>query len=385
MPSEVATFIPLSVPEIGGNEWKYVKDCLDTGWVSSVGSYVTQFEEMFKTRLGVASAVACANGTSAIHAALLCVGVQPGDEVITSSLTFIAPVNAIRYANAVPVLLDSRLDTWLLDEILVQAYLTERCEIRNGETFNRDTGRRVSAIVPVHLLGHPCNMDALLGLARHYNLKVVEDATESLGAFYQGQPVGTLGDAGCFSFNGNKLITTGGGGMIVTQNPELGRRAKYLTTTAKDDDIEFIHGAIGYNYRLTNLAAALGCAQMERLDEFLAKKQAIAATYDGALAAYPAIDPLPRPAGTESALWLYTIRMRGQSSRGLLKFLADNKVQSRPLWQPNHLSPAHNDLPHQPCPVAEKLNQECLSLPCSVGLSESDQNRVLRLITSYLA
>jgi perosamine synthetase len=230
-----AKFIPLCVPHISGNEWEYVKDCLDTGWVSSVGSYVTRFEKMTADYVGTQHAVAAVSGTAALHTALLVAGVKPDDEVIVSNLSFIAPANAIRYCGASPVFVDVDPDYWQMDHRIVAEFLKTKCSVSQGVLVNKETGRRVRAVLPVHILGHPVDIDPILELAREYNLPVIEDATESLGAVYKDRKVGRLGDIACFSFNGNKLITTGGGGMIVTDNDEWAARAKYLTTQAKDD------------------------------------------------------------------------------------------------------------------------------------------------------
>ncbi|RME03545.1 MAG: aminotransferase DegT, partial [Deltaproteobacteria bacterium] len=254
-------FIPLSIPKLAGNEWRYVRECLDTNWVSSVGAFVERFEREVAARVGARYGVATASGTAAIHIALLVSGVGPGDEVLLPTLTFIAPANAIRYVGAVPLLLDVDPVTWQLDPEKTIDFLEKECRWQEGRLVNRTTGRRVRAIMPVHILGHPVDLDPILEVARKYELTVIEDATESLGARYKERHVGNLGDIGCFSFNGNKIITSGGGGMIVTNDETTARRARYLTTQAKDDPIEYVHGELGYNYRLTNLQAALGVAQ----------------------------------------------------------------------------------------------------------------------------
>jgi perosamine synthetase len=245
--------IPLCVPEIRGNEWKYVRECLDSGWVSSVGSYVNAFEEVVAAASGVPYAVATVNGTAALHIALLCAGVEPGDEVLVSALSFIAPANAIRYVGAYPIFIDAEEAYWQLDPTLVERFLEDGCRIEGDTVRNKLTGRRVRAILPVDVLGHSADLDAIVRLARRFELKVIEDATESLGASYNGEPCGVRADVACLSFNGNKLITTGGGGMLVTADAEVARRARYLTTQAKDDPIEYVHGKIGFNYRLTNV------------------------------------------------------------------------------------------------------------------------------------
>jgi perosamine synthetase len=381
-PSDV--LVPLSVPEIRGNEWAYVKECLDTGWVSSVGSYVERFEKMVAAQAGTRYAVATASGTSALHVSLLVAGVQPGDEVLVSTLTFIAPVNAIRYAGAFPVFVDAEPDYWQIDPARALEFIERDCDWSNGVLRNRDTGRRVSAVIPVHILGHPVDMDPILEIARRYDLKVIEDSTEALGSAYRGKSPGSLGDIGCFSFNGNKIITTGGGGMIVTDREDWAKRAKYLTTQAKDDPIEYVHGEIGFNYRLVNVLAAIGCAQMEQLAHFVEKKRTIASRYSRELAGVSGLELLRQASHAESTYWMYTILVNpdafGMDSRQLLKFLDSQRIQTRPLWQPIHLSPA---FPSEHCvglPVAEDLARRALSLPCSVGLTEGEQNRVIAAI-----
>ncbi|MGC1421012.1 MAG: LegC family aminotransferase [Terracidiphilus sp.] len=377
-------FIPLSVPEIRGNEWEYVKECLDTGWVSSVGSYVERFERMVAAQAGTRYAVATVNGTSALHISLLVAGVRPDDEVLVSTLTFIAPVNAIRYAGAWPVFIDAEPTYWQMDSERVLNFIEHDCEWINNELRNRHTGRRVSAIIPVHILGHPVDMEPILTVARKYDLKVIEDSTEALGSTYRGKSPGSCGDIGCFSFNGNKIITTGGGGMIVTDREDWAKKAKYLTTQAKDDPIEYIHGEIGFNYRLTNVLAAIGCAQMEQLESYVAKKRSIAARYQQGLAGIAGLTPMRNASWAESTYWMYTILVDpiefGMDARQLLRILEAKKIQTRPLWQPIHLSPAHTAERSQSLPVAENLADHALSLPCSVNLSDCDQDRVIAAI-----
>jgi len=390
-PATGTAYIPLSVPEIRGNEWKYVKDCLDTGWVSSVGEYVNRFERMIAETVGTRSAVATSSGTSALHIALLVSGVEPDDEVLVSTLTFIAPVNAIRYAGAWPILMDAEPQFWQIDSQKVRDFLRGNCQYANGELRNRKTGRRVKAILPVHILGHPVDMEPIVSVAREFDLPVIEDATECLGAKYRGQNVGTIGDIACFSFNGNKIITTGGGGAIVTSNAEWAARAKYLTTQAKDDQVEFVHGEIGYNYRLTNIQAALGCAQIEMLPKYIANKLAIASRYEAGLKG-PGITVMPEAPWAESIFWLYTILVEeeqfGMSARAVLKELETRGVQTRPLWQPMHRSPVHRNCEAFHCESSDWLHARALSLPCSVGLTEADQDHVieslLRLTTSSM-
>jgi perosamine synthetase len=374
-------FIPLVVPEIRGNEWRYVKECLDTNWVSSVGAYVDRFEQMVAQQAGTKRAVATVNGTSALHIALLVAGVQPEDEVLVSTLTFIAPVNAIRYAGAWPVFIDAEPSYWQMDPARVVEFLERDCRWSDGTLYNRSSGRRVTAVIPVHVLGHPVDLDPILAVARKFGLKVIEDATEGLGATYKGRGLGCLGDVACFSFNGNKIITTGGGGMLVTNNEEWAQKAKYLTTQAKDDPIEYVHGEVGYNYRLTNLLAAVGCAQMEQLAAYVAAKRKVAARYTEKLQNLPGIVPMRNAPWAASTFWMYTILIEEDKfrmdSRRLMRTLDSKKIQCRPLWQPIHQSPAHASKNMVALPVAEQLARRGLSLPCSVGLTESEQDRVI--------
>lgn len=380
-----AGVIPLSVPEVRGNEWAYIKECLDTNWVSSVGPFVDRFEESVAKYVGVKYGVAASSGTAAIHTALLVAGVGADEEVLLSDLTFIAPANAIRYVGAWPVFIDVDRQYWQMDPEKLADFIQKNCRWSQGNLYNRLTGRKISAIIPVHILGHPCDMEPILRLARQYGLTVIEDATESLGAKYKGQMVGSLGDMACFSFNGNKIITTGGGGMLVTNNEKWAKRAKYLTTQAKDDPIEFVHSAVGYNYRLTNIQAAMGCAQMEQLGEFLQKKREIADRYSSQLTGIAGIQCMEEADWAYSTHWLYTILVEplvyGLDRKQLLTLLAKNGIQVRPLWQPMHQSPlfrAQNI--SSACETSAFLQAHALSLPCSVGLSTSDQGRVIEIL-----
>jgi perosamine synthetase len=381
-------WIPLSVPEIRGNEWKYIKDCLDTNWVSSVGGYVNRFENMVANYVGVPHGVAAVNGTAALHVALLALGIQPDDEVMVSTLTFIAPVNAIRYVGAWPVFIDAEPETWQMDPQLVVDFLERECRWDKDKLINKNTQRRVAAILPVHILGHPVDIDPILEVTKKYNLRVLEDASEGLGATYKGEKVGSLGDAACFSFNGNKLITTGGGGMVVTRDKHVAQKAKYLTTQAKDDPLEYVHNEIGYNYRLTNLLAAMGVAQMEQLDDYIKIKLRIADRYDEALADVPGVTLMPQAGWAESTKWLYTILINDEitprDSRQVLSELEGRLVQTRPLWTPIHLSPAHKSSFIMGGAVAQRLHKQSLSLPCSVGLEEENQEKVISYLKEFL-
>lgn len=328
-------FVPLCAPEIRGNEWAYVKECLDTTWVSTVGAFVDRFERAVADAVGAKFAVATNSGTAALHVALLLAGVEPDDEVLVSTLTFIAPANAVRYVGAWPVFVDAELDFWQMDGGKAIDFLERGCSWRNGALYNRVTGRRVRAIVPVHVLGHPVDVDPILEVARKYGLAIVEDATESLGARYKTRNVGHLGDVACFSFNGNKLITTGGGGMIVTDDEALARRAKHLTTQAKDDSVEYVHSEVGYNYRLTNIQAAVGLGQIEQLEDYVAAKRRIASHYAEGLDGIKGITAMREAGWARSAFWMYTVTVDevefGIGSRALMRELGARGIQTRPL------------------------------------------------------
>jgi perosamine synthetase len=376
--------VPLCVPEISGREWEYVKECLDTGWVSSVGSFVDRFEEDMAAKTGVRYAVATVNGTAALHIALLVAGVQPLDEVLVSTLTFIAPANAVRYAGAFPVFIDAEPIHWQMDPDKVAEFLDRGCRWSKTQLINKQSGRRVRAILPVHILGHPVHMEPLLELAQKYNLVIIEDATESLGAKYKGRMTGCLGDIACFSFNGNKIITSGGGGMITTDRKDWADKARYLTTQAKDDPIEYIHKEIGYNYRLTNIQAAMGCAQLEQLSRRIEAKRRIAERYGKALHGIRGITCMEEAAWAFSTYWMYTTLIDavlfGAESRKVLKKLEEKGIQTRPLWRPIHLSPVHASASRWNFPVAENLYSCALSLPCSTNLSDLDQQRVIEAL-----
>ncbi len=380
--------IPLAEPAIGGNEWTYVKECLDSGWVSSVGSFVDRFEGDFARYLGAGHAVATASGTAALHVALLAAGVLPDDEVLMPSFTFIAPANAVRYAGAWPVFVDAEPRAWQMDTARAVEFLERQCHWSGGVLRNPRSGRRIGAILAVHVLGHPVDLDPLLAAAAKFDLPVIEDAAESLGATYRGRHVGRFGRLACFSFNGNKVMTTGGGGMVTTEDAALAERVRYLTTTAKDDADEGIHEHVGFNYRLTNIQAAMGCAQLEQLEEFLFAKRRIAARYAEALDGLPGLSLMPEEPWAKSAFWLYSIRIDPAratcDSRELRRRLRAAGIDTRFFWQPLHLSPAHAGAEILGGEVAERLHGEVLSLPCSTGLSEAAQSRVIAALRDSL-
>jgi perosamine synthetase len=304
--------------------------------------------------------------------------------VIVSSLSFIAPANAIRYVGGWPIFIDAERDYWQMDPQKLEDFLRVECNWRSGALYNRRTGRRIRAILPVHILGHPVDMDPILRLARQYELVVIEDATESLGAEYREKAVGHVGDIACFSFNGNKLITTGGGGMIVTDNTEWAEKAKHLTTQAKLDPVEYVHAEIGYNYRLTNIQAALGVGQIEQLPSYVDAKRQIAETYRDGLRHLPGITLMREAEWARSVFWMYTVLVDedqfSMSARQLMRHLESYGIQTRPLWQPLHLSKAHFGSSATDCSTAEYLNRNALSLPCSVGLKREAQEQVIEQV-----
>lgn len=382
--------IPLSVPCLAGREWDYVKECLDTNWVSYVGPFVERFERELAAQCGAKFAVATSSGTAALHVALLMAGVGAEDEVVMPGLTFVSPANAVRYCGAWPVFSDIRADDWQWDVRPVAQFLEKGCRVSAGRLVNKATGRRIAALLPVHLLGGMGDVDALAGLAAHYELPLIEDAAECVGALYKGRGIGAPlpTSGGLFrvvatSFNGNKIITTGGGGALLMDDPELAARAKHLTTTAKADKVEFFHDVVGYNYRLTNLAAALGVAQLEQLNRFVEGKRAIAARYTAGLASCSGITPHPEPAHCFSTFWMYSALLESPA-RPVIDRLNAEGIMSRPLWVPLKRLPAFaacwctSDLPE-----IEKLYRYGLSLPCSVGLEASAVDRVLSALCDH--
>jgi dTDP-4-amino-4,6-dideoxygalactose transaminase len=369
--------IPLSVPNLGGNARRYLEECLATNYVSSVGPFVERFESEFAAAVGTKHAVACASGTAALHVALRLLGVGRGDEVFVSTLTFIASANPIVYEGATPVFVDSEEESWNLDPALVLEEIDRRA--RTGK-------RQPRAVEGVHLLGHPARLPELAAACQRHQIALIEDAAEALGATYVGSPwdgkhVGTGGKIGCYSFNGNKIITTGGGGMIATDDPGLARRAKHLSTQARVPGVEYLHDEIGYNYRLSNLAAGLGVSQLEQLPAFLRQKRSIAARYDGALGKIPGISLPPRRPWAEPSFWLYSIGIDpdafGSDWREVRRKLAEQRIESRPIWSPLHTMAVYRDAPRLGGRVAERLFARGLSLPCSTGLTQAQQDRVI--------
>jgi perosamine synthetase len=376
-----------AVPHLGGNEWAYLKECLDTNWVSSAGPFVDRFEREVAAYVGVEHAVATVNGTAALHVALLAAGVGPGDEVLLPAMTFIATANAVAYCGAHPVFLDSEPVSWGLDPARLADFAERACAVKDGRLVNRATGRVVRALVPVHLYGHPCDLDAILPVAARHGLAVVEDSAESLGALYKGRRVGVEGLLGCLSFNGNKVITCGGGGMVLTREAAVAARVRRLTTQARVDPLEFIHDEVGFNYRLTNLHAALGVAQLEQLDGFVEAKRRTAAAYRQAFADVEGVEVFAEAPWARSSYWMSSILLderRCPDVRTLIRDVNAGGIQVRALWRPLHRQPAFAGAPCDGAPVAERLYARGLSLPCSVAITDGEREAVVEAIVRRL-
>lgn len=364
--------IGLHEPEFGGNEWAYVKDCLDTGWVSSVGAYVDRFERDLQDVTGVSHAVATANGTAALHICLLLAGVEPGDEVLVPALTFVATANAVSYTGATPHFVDSETVSLGVDSVALEAYLARTADRVDGRCVNRATGRVIRALVVMHVFGHPADLEALDALAARWGLVLVEDAAESLGSFYQGRHTGNVGRVSALSFNGNKVVTTGGGGAVLTNDPVLGRRAKHLTTTARvAHRWNFLHDEVGYNYRLPNLNAALGCAQLEQLPGLLERKRVLAGRYAQAFAGVAGVSMLREPPQTRGNFWLNALMLESPDELrrdAVLAALNEAGYMSRPVWRLMHRLPMYSACPRMDLPVAESLEARVINLPSSARL-----------------
>lgn len=328
-------FIPLHIPVFKGNEKQYLNECIDSTFVSSVGKFVDRFEKMVAGYTGAPKAVVCVNGTNALHMAMMLVGVERDDEVITQALTFIATCNAISYIGAHPVFVDVDRDTMGLSPTALETWLSENAEIKANTCYNKKTGRRIKACVPMHTFGHPVHLDELVEVCERYHLELVEDAAESLGSFYKGKHTGTFGKVGAISFNGNKTITTGGGGMLLFQDEKLAKYAKHLTTQAKlPHRWDFMHDEIGYNYRMPNINAALGCAQMEQLDEILKDKRETALRYKAFFTEIPEIEFFDEPIDCKSNFWLNAVILPDKTKQQeFLAFTNDHGVMTRPIWK----------------------------------------------------
>ena len=381
----MSNLIPLSVPSIKGNEWQYIKECLDTEWVSSAGKYVEIFENKIAEYTGAKYAIACVNGTSALQVSLQIAGVNPGDEVIVPTLTFIAPVNAVTYNSANPVFIDADKYYNIDIEKTVQ-FIRDETVFKDGFTYNKITGKRISAIITIHVWGNAVWLDDLVSLCEERNIVIVEDASESFGTFYNegkysGRHTGTIGTVGCLSFNGNKIITTGGGGMILTNDKELAEKVRYLTTQAKDDRLRYIHNEIGYNFRLTNIQAALGVAQLEQLPGFLERKREIYREYKDNLQDIEGLTIANVPDYADNNHWMNLMQIDSeiyyQDRDTLMQRLEKIGIQTRPVWRLNHLQQPYRNCQAFKIEMAKEFVAISLCLPSSVSLSNSDIERVV--------
>ncbi|MES2715826.1 MAG: LegC family aminotransferase [Pseudomonadota bacterium] len=364
--------VALHEPRFRGNEWVYLKACLDSTFVSSVGAFVDRFEADLAAYTGAKRAVAVVNGTAALHVALRLAGVQPGDQVLLPALTFIATANAVAYCQATPHFTDSEERSLGMDAVALRAHLRASTEMRAGLCIHRATGQVIRAMVPMHTFGHPVDIDALLAVAHDHGIVLVEDAAESLGSSVGGRHTGTFGRLGTLSFNGNKTITTGGGGAILTNDEALGARAKHLTTTAKlPHRWAFNHDELGYNYRMPNLNAALGCAQLEQLPQFLAEKRRLHEAYRARFASVPGVRLVGEPPGCHSNFWLQALLLdeavAGQRD-AVLSATNEAGQMTRPVWTLMHRLAHFAQAPTAPLPVAESLERRLINIPSSAGL-----------------
>lgn len=363
-------FVPLHHATFAGNEKKYLEECIDTTYVSSVGEFVNRFERDVADWTGAKRAVVCVSGTNALHMALMLAGVERGDEVITQPLTFVATANAIAYCGAVPVFVDVDRDTMGLSPKALSLWLASNAEVCGGVCRNKNTGRKISACVPMHTFGHPVRLDELVELCARWRIELVEDAAESLGSYYKGRHTGTFGRVGVLSFNGNKTITTGGGGMLLFADEELAARAKHLTTQAKlPHRWAFVHDEVGYNYRMPNINAALGCAQMEQLPRFLESKRETAVAYQNFFSSIPEVQFMSEPEGTRSNYWLCAVLMRDRAARdAFLEATNDAGVMTRPVWELMNRMPMFAGAQCGVLENAEFLADRIVNIPSSVRL-----------------
>ena len=384
-------FIPLSVPNLKGNELEYVTEAVKSEWVSTAGSYVSDFEASIADYVDAQGAVACQSGTAGIHTALILAGIRPGDLVIVPTLTFIAAVNPVKYLGADPIFMDCD-NSLCIDPDKVRAFCAQECEMRNGALFHKATNRRVSALIVVHVFGNMADMVELTKIAHEFDLTLIEDATEALGTYYEDGPLkgsyaGTIGDIGVYSFNGNKIITTGGGGMIVSGSDEYLTRAKHLTTQAKSDPLYYEHDEIGFNYRLTNLQAALGLAQMEQLETFIETKNKNYDHYQDLLEDIKGVSLLGFREGVRSNKWFYSLSCEDSSidRDALISFLQNKGIQTRPIWGLIHeQAPYEGSIAYQ-ITEAPKYRSKVVNLPCSTNLEKADVDRVVAMIEEAIA
>jgi len=374
--------IPLAIPQMSGNEERYLRECVETNFVSSVGPFVDRFEEMVAKASGADFAIATSSGTTGLHAALTAVGVGPGDLVILPSLTFIASANAIAHCGAEPWLFDITPESWSLDPQQLEQALTDKTERKEDGLYHKETGKRVAAMLPVYTLGLPADMDALAALGKKFDIPIVADSAAALGSEYNGRLSGVLGaDLTVYSFNGNKTVTSGGGGAIVGSDKKLCDYVRHLTTTARVG-ADYDHDVVGFNYRMTNIQAAVGCAQMEQLDAFVEAKRAIAERYNDELTGRDGIDAFPAPQWAKGAHWYSGVTIASDicDVANVRKFLRGKEIDARPFWKPVHLQAPFKVAPKESTEVSDDLWETILILPCSTSLSKQDQTSVIEAL-----
>jgi|TARA_A100001388_G_scaffold277635_2_gene270086 perosamine synthetase len=373
--------IPLSVPNLTGNEEKYVKKCLDTGWVSTAGEFVNKFEKSFANKIKMKDAVSVMNGTSALHMAMMQI-TNKEDIVILPNLSFVATANAAMYLGIEPVFIDIDEDDWQMDLDLLEEFLSEECISERNITKYKKNNKKIAAIVIVHNQGNMCDMDRLKSISKKFNVSLIEDAAESLGSKYKGKDSGTFGEFGCFSFNGNKIITTGGGGMIVSKNKKMLNNIKHISTTAKVDPIKYFHDEVGYNYRLVNILAAIGLAQLENLELFISSKRKTADFYREALNDIGDIRFQKIHSDVKSNEWLFTIRTN--QSADLMNYLNKKGIMSRPFWMPMNMLPMYsNKIFFNKENKSRSVHESCITLPCSTNITEAELNKVAEEIRNF--
>jgi len=386
----VKKFIPLSVPNLKGNELKYVVDAVEKEWVSTGGSYINEFEDSIAKYLNVESAVACQSGTAGIHLSLILSGVDAGDEVIVPTLTFIAAVNPVRYIGAEPIFMDCD-DSLTMDANKLKMFCEEECEFIDGKLINKLNRKHIKAIIVVHVFGNSVNIEMIMDIAEKYNIKVIEDATEALGTKfisgkYIGKYAGTIGDFGVYSFNGNKIITTGGGGMMVSNHPELLAKGKYISTQAKDDELYYIHDEIGYNYRMTNLQAALGVAQLEQLDKFIEIKKRNYELYNNGLKNTKGLTMLDFNKNIQPNYWFYSLLINKDiyplKVKEIIPYLKEKNIQVRPIWNLIHTQKPYRESRAYKIDRANYYLENVINIPCSSNLTEEEVNYVINVLSS---
>ncbi|MCR5302188.1 MAG: LegC family aminotransferase [Lachnospiraceae bacterium] len=379
--------IPLAIPDLSGNERKYLNECIDTTFVSSVGPFVDRLEKMAADIAGCRYAVATSSGTTGLHTALMTCGVGRDDLVIIPSFTFIATANAVSHCGATPWLLDIETESWTLSARQLKNELNDKTEIRNGRLIHKESGRKVATIMPVYTLGNIPDMDMIMAIAKEYSLPVIADAAAALGAKYNGKKVGEPADCTVFSFNGNKTVTSGGGGAIVTDNEEIAKKAKHISTTARISP-EYDFDMVGYNYRMTNIQAAVGCAQLERVEEFVNKKRHVRETYNRLLSDLDGIEFFPEPKNTSSSCWFSGIVIKDgglEKLRSMCKELKEKGIEARTFWKPIHLQePYKHAIYADTLEVTDNIWDKILTLPCSTGITDDEIETVADTLRELL-